>query len=196
MSPLALVVPVRTRALNIAEREEILAGINREESIRTIAAALGRVPSTVSRELARNMRHDYHKERVWGKKRSVPYNYSLHLAQARADARAARPKTAKLAGDERLHDEVQDRLEEKHSPEQISNRLRIDFPDDEGMRIAHEAIYQSIYVQGRGAFKRELAACLRTGRALRKPRRQPGQRRGRIAGMVNISDPRPPADDR
>lgn len=188
MSPLTLLAPARTRALNITDRERILAGISRGESMRTIAAAIDRAPSTVSRELARNMRHKYHDDRVWGKKRVAPYNYSPHLAQSRADAHAARPKTAKLARDERLHDEVQDRLEMKHSPEQISHRLRVDFPDDEGMRISHEAIYQSLYVQGRGALKRELAACLRTGRALRKPRRSPASRVGRIPGMVNISE--------
>lgn len=196
MSPLALVVPIRTRALNIIDRERIHAGINREESIRAIARALGRAPSTISRELARNMRHKYQEKRAWGKKRTAPYDYSPHLAQARADVHAARPKPAKLAVDARLHDEVQKRLKKKHSPEQISNRLRADFPDDEGMRISPEAIYQSIYVQGRGALKRELAACLRTGRALRRPRRSPDSRVGRIPGMINISNRPAEVEDR
>jgi IS30 family transposase len=89
-----------------------------------------------------------------------------------------------------LRHEVQTRLNQRHSPEQIARRLREDFPDDPEMWVSHETIYQSIYVQGRGALKRELALCLRTGRALRKPRRQAEQRRSRerIKDMVLISD--------
>ena len=89
------------------------------------------------------------------------------LAQAKAEARARRPKTAKLAAPGALRDYVQDKLtcRQHWSPEQISRRLRTDFPDDEGMRVSHETIYQSLYVQGRGALRRELTTCLRTGRA-------------------------------
>ena len=75
-----------------------------------------------------------------------------------------------LSGNDRLREHIQDRLSRKHSPEQIAHRLRVDFPDDESMRVSHEAIYQALYVQGRGALRRELTACLRTGRALRVPR--------------------------
>jgi IS30 family transposase len=91
---------------------------------------------------------------------------------------------------------VQARLEEKWSPEQISVMLVREFPFDPGMRVSHETIYQSVYVQGRGALRRELAACLRTGRAVRKPRRREGERRGRIPGMVMISERPAGAADR
>jgi len=91
---------------------------------------------------------------------------------------------------------VQGKLEQRWSPEQISVMLEREFPDDPGMRVSHEAIYQSIYVQGRGALRRELAVCLRTGRALRKPRRKEGERRGKIPGMVMISDRPAEVEDR
>jgi IS30 family transposase len=109
-------------------------------------------------------------------------------AQAQAELRARRPKTAKPAGNDRLRGWVQARLAECWSPEQISVMLGREFPDDPEMRVSHETIYQSIYVQGRGALRRELAACLRTGRALRRPRRKTGERRGKIPGMVMISE--------
>jgi len=109
-------------------------------------------------------------------------------AQAQAEARAARPKTARLAGNDRLRERVQARLSERWSPEQIAVMLTAEFPDDGEMRVSHETIYQSIYVQGRGALRRELAVSLRTGRALRKPRRRADERRGRIPGMVLISE--------
>jgi len=103
---------------------------------------------------------------------------------------------AKLAASPRLRQEVQARLEKRWSPRQITVTLKQDFPDDPGMRVSHETIYQSLYVQGRGALRRELAACLRTGRALRKPRRKEGERRGRIPGMVMISERPAEAEDR
>ena len=118
------------------------------------------------------------------------------VAQARAEERAARPKTARLAGNERLRAWVQARLAERWSPEQVSVMLEAEFPDDREMRVSHEAIYQSIYVQGRGALRRELAASLRTGRALRQPRRKADERRGRIEGMVMIAERPAEADDR
>jgi IS30 family transposase len=85
---------------------------------------------------------------------------------------------------------VQDKLSclEHWSPEQIANRIVLDYPDDEQIRISHEAIYQALYVQGRGALRRELTACLRTGRALRKPQRRTDGRRERIKDKVMISD--------
>jgi transposase, IS30 family len=161
------------RYLSLAEREEIAVGLAAGLSMRKVAAGLGRPVSTVSREVARNgSRLGY---------RAVP-------AQAQAEFRAARPKTAKLAGNDRLRAWVGARLEERWSPEQISVVARQQFPDDPEMRVSHETIYQSIYVQGRGALRRELASCLRTGRALRRPRRRQGERRGRIPGMVLISE--------
>jgi IS30 family transposase len=103
-----------------------------------------------------------------------------------------------LAVDLRLRREVQTRLEQRHSPRQIARRLREDFPDEPEMWVSHETIYQSIYVQGRGGLRRELAACLRTGRALRRPRRQAEQRRSRerITDMVLISERPPEVADR
>ena len=101
-----------------------------------------------------------------------------------------------LAGNDRLREHVQAQLRAKDSPEQISHRLLLDFPEDLEMRVSHETIYQGLYVQGRGALLRELSACLRTGRALRTPRRTAAERRGRIAGMVNISQRPPEVEDR
>jgi transposase, IS30 family len=175
--------PVSGRLLSVAEREEIAAGVSAGVSLRQIAAGLGRAPSTVSREVARN---GYRGR----------YRYRALAAQAQADFRARRPKTAKLAGNERLRGWVQDRLGERWSPEQISVMLRAQFPGDPEMQVSHETIYQSIYVQGRGALRRELASCLRTGRALRKPRRAEGERRGRIKDMVLISERPAEAEDR
>jgi IS30 family transposase len=144
---------------------------------------LGRDRSTIWRELRR--------EAATG-----TGGYRASTAQAEADAKARRPKPSKLATCQGLRDWVQDRLTHNHSPEQISHRLAEEFPDDETMRISHEAIYQAIYIQGRGALNRELAKHLRTGRALRKPRREPGQRRTRIPDMVPISERPAEAADR
>jgi len=168
--PLSLVEPVKARTLNIAEREKILAGINQDLSIRAIAASIERAPSTVSRELAQNLLQKYIRVAGGpGRRRTLAWDYSPNLAQRRADAGAARPKVAKLAERPRLRQEVQDRLEDEHSPEQIAARLRVDFPDEPEMWVSAETIYQSLYVQGRGALRRDLHVRLRTGRALRKP---------------------------
>jgi IS30 family transposase len=120
-----------------------------------------------------------------------------HRAQLRADRLAGRPKTAKLAANERLREEVQTRLERHDSPEQIANRLKIDFKDEPEMQVSHETIYQSLFVQSRGALRRDLTKRLRTGRAVRKPHRGPsGGRRGRIKDMVNIKERPPEVEDR
>jgi IS30 family transposase len=169
------------RCLSLAEREEIAVGVAREESFADIGRRLGRDRSVISREVGRN---------------GTVRGYRAVAAQAQAEARAARPKTARLAGNDRLRCWVQARLEEHWSPEQVSLMLVAEFPDDPEMRVSHETIYQSIYVQGRGALRRELAASLRTGRALRKPRRQQGERRGRIKDMVMISERPAEAADR
>jgi IS30 family transposase len=170
------------RYLSVREREEITVGLAAGESLRVIAARLGRSPSTVSREVRRNSRGARH--------------YRALAAQGQAQWRAARPKTARLAGNAELRGWVQGRLEENWSPEQISVMLRAEFPGRPEMRVSHETIYQAIYVQGRGALRRELAACLRTGRALRTPRRKAGERRGRIKDMVMISERPAEAADR
>jgi IS30 family transposase len=176
MAPLDLAEP-SGRYLSMPEREEI-AVLQGRVSVREIARRLGRSPSTISRELGRNG--------------SGPgsRNYRATVAQSEADRRARRPKTAKLVAHPPLRTYVQAKLEgvEHWSPEQIARRLPIDFPDDERMRICHETIYQSLYVQGRGALRRELTACLRTGRALRKPARRAGQRREQIKDKVMISE--------
>ena len=173
---------VSGRYLSLAEREEIAVGLAAGKSLREIARELGRPASTVSREIARNS--------------SAAGSYRATAAQARAEARARRPKEAKLAGDDELRGWVQGKLESKWSPEEISARLKLEFPGRAEMRVSHETIYQSIYVQGRGALRRELAKSLRTGRALRRPRRTGGERRGKIAGMVNISERPAEAADR
>jgi IS30 family transposase len=103
---------------------------------------------------------------------------------------------AKLAKNAQLRELVQAKLLERLSPEQISRELRKLFPDDAEMQVSHETIYQSIYVQGRGALRRELAVCLRTGRALRRPHRKGQERRGRIPNMINISERPPEVEDR
>jgi IS30 family transposase len=173
--------PVSGRYLSLAEREEIAVGVAAGEGVRVIAARLGRAASTVSREVRRN---------------ASRLGYRAVAAQAQAEARARRPKAAKLAGNDRLRGWVAARLEQRWSPEQISAMLRAEFPDDPEMRVSHETIYQSLYVQGRGALRRELAACLRTGRALRKPGRKAGERKGRIKDMVMISERPAEAADR
>ncbi len=180
----------RPARLSIAEREEILAGMSREESVRAIARRIGRHHTTVSREIARNLHHQKYPRgsNRGGYVTQRPWGYSPHLAQLRAERRAKRPKPAKLATHLRLRREVKDRLKTNNSPEQIANRLRVDFPNDPEMWVSHETIYQSLYVQSRGALKRELTRHLRTGRALRKPQRKEGERRGRIPGMVPISE--------
>jgi IS30 family transposase len=166
--------PVSGRYLSVQEREEIALGLARDESLRVIAARIGRPASTVSREVRRNA--------------GYRGRYRALAAQARAEERARRPKIAKLAGNPELRQRVQQKLDRRWSPEQVSVMLRREFAGRPEMQVSHETIYQSVYVQGRGALRRELAACLRTGRALRKPRRVTGERRGKIPGMVNISE--------
>jgi transposase, IS30 family len=162
------------RYLSFAEREEIALARAGGQSMRAIAARLGRSPSTISRELSRNAESSG--------------RYRATSAHAAAWERAARPKQAKLATNLALRERVEHDLQKKYSPEQIAGRLRVQFPNDPEMSVSHETIYQSLYVQSRGALRRELTRCLRTGRALRHPGRQPGQRKNRIPDMVNISE--------
>lgn len=190
------------RYLSLEEREDIHAGIEREESIRAIARRLSRAPSSVLRELRRNMRDQRYRtrstlrQRRRGRQRTQPWEYRPSSAHERAKRMASRPKVAKLAVNSALRELVQSKLKERLSPEQISAELRVEFPDQPEMWVSHEAIYQAIYVQGRGALRRELAVCLRTGRALRKPRRKVAERRGRIPNMVMISERPPEVEDR
>ena len=148
----------------------------------TSPAPLGRSPSTISRELSRN---------ADGQGR-----YRGTAAHALAYERASRPKPAKLATNLRLRAKVEADLAKKYSPEQIAGRLKVEFPDQPEMQVSTETIYQSLYVQSRGALKRDLTRCLRTGRAVRKPCRKPGQRKNRIPNMINISERPAEAADR
>ena len=122
--------------------------------------------------------------------------YRASVAQSAADRRAERPKLSKLARNPALAAEVTARLSEENSPQQISGRLKIDFPDQEEMWVSHEAIYQALFVQGRGELRRDLHTRLRTGRAMRRPRRPVGQRGSKIVGMVNIAERPAEVEDR
>jgi IS30 family transposase len=174
---------LKGRCLTFAEREEIAVGRAGGQSMRAIAARLGRSPSTISRELARNA----------GCRGQA---YRATTAHALAYERAGRPKPSKLAVNLALRRKVQDDLQCRYSPEQIVGRLAREFPDDPEMRVSAETIYQSLYIQSRGALRRDLTKCLRTGRALRRPGRQAHRRRNRIPDMINISERPAQADDR
>ncbi|MGZ6693384.1 MAG: IS30 family transposase [Solirubrobacteraceae bacterium] len=173
---------LKGRCLTFSEREEIALARAGGESMRSIARRLGRCPSTISRELARNA--------------GTGGGYRATTAHALAYERACRPKPAKLATNVVLRKKVEQDLRRRYSPEQIVGRLRHEFPHDQEMWVSAETIYQSLYVQSRGALRRDLTKCLRTGRALRRPCRQAGQRRNRIPDMINIVERPPEADDR
>jgi len=183
MSPVELAEPVG-RYLCATERETIALAHAAGQGVRDIARTLGRNASTISRELKRNS--------------SVrrPVTYRPLLAQHKAEVRAARRKLSRLATNQRLHDEVDRRLQRRDSPEQIARRLPLDFPDEPEMWVSHETIYQALYIQGRGALRRELTACLRTGRAVRKPRRRADGRRERIKDKVMIAERPAEVEDR
>jgi IS30 family transposase len=136
----------------------------------------------VSRELRRN---------VDGRGR-----YRATTAHALAYHRASRPKPARLVQNLELRAKVEADLAKKYSPEQIAGRLKVDFPDQPEMQVSTETIYQSLYVQSRGALKHELSRCLRTGRAVRRPSRKVGQRKNRIPNMINIAERPAEAEDR
>ena len=166
--------------LSPADREEISRGLRAGESCRAIARRLRRAPSTVTREVRANRgRNGY---RAW-------------RAELRRDRQARRPRTAKLARDRVLRADVAAMLERRWSPQQIAATLRREHPDEPERRVSHETIYRSLYVQGRGALRRELTKCLRTGRVLRKPHGQhhPG---GQIRDMVLISERPGEVEDR
>ena len=177
------------RRLSAEDRDDIAHLKRSGKNLTQIADEIGFAKSTVSRELRRN---------------TSGGRYRATTAQTLADerARAGRAKQVKLAVNSRLRAEVERRLEQNESPEQIANRLPLDFPDDPEMRVSHETIYTSIYVQGRGALRRDLAGHLRTGRAMRKPRAQARDRAARIGGgnplrnVVSISERPPCVEDR
>ena len=162
------------------ERVQIEVRCEQGQSVRQIARAIGRPASTVCRELTRN----------GGRER-----YRAVRAEAQAQQLARRPKPSKLECCPALSDEVRARLRKRWSPEQIAATLKRDYPDDPGMQISHESIYRALYVQSRGALRRELTDLLRTRRSTRKAQGR-AELRGRITGMVPIADRPPEADDR
>jgi IS30 family transposase len=209
--PTFMTVPLAGRYLSFPEREEIALLKARGAGVREIARRLSRDPSTISREVRRNAatrggRLDYRASVAQWKAELLarrPKTATLvtndrlrEYVQERLSGQVRRydgipvpgPVTALWKG--RNKPRRQDRRwATAWSPEQISHRLRVDFPDDESMRISHEAIYQALYVQSRGALKRELVACLRTGRALRVPRARARQRAGgHVIPEVMISE--------
>lgn len=169
----------RPTRLRVEEREQILIGLSRGESMSSIARTLHRSASTVTREVKNN---------------GGPENYVAWRAHVRARHETARPKPAKLRRGPLLA-VVTKGLEAYWSPQEISRRLRLDYPDNPEMRVSHETIYQSLYVQGRGELRRELARCLRSGRAKRKKQgRVPGN--GKIPNMVMIAERPAEIEDR
>lgn len=165
--------------LSLGEREEIRAGIERGESFSATAAAISRSVSTVSREVAANGGRE---------------SYRAWRAHRRAAGRARRPKPAKLTHPP-LVAQVTTWLEEWWSPEEISNRLRLGFPDGPMMWVSHETIYKSLFVEGKGELRRELHRCLRTGRPQRRPRGRQ-EARGSVPGKVMVTERPPEAEDR
>jgi transposase, IS30 family len=205
MAPMSLAEP-SGRYLSAAERERIDLCWAEGWTQAEIARDVDRAKSTISRELARNrLPRGRRKPPLPNGQRRRPgpvpgqprrAHYRAAKAQARAERMARRPQSRKLATQPRLRAWVQAKLQQHWSPEQIAARLHQQFPDDDSMRISHEAIYQALYVQGRGALRRELAVCLRTGRTLRKPRRRADGRRQRIKDKVMISERPAEVDDR
>ena len=217
MPPISL-APPSGRYLSFGEREDIALLKARGAGARAIARRLGRSPSTISRELRRNAatrggRLEYRASTAqWHAERRARRPKTAKLAandtlrryvQDRLAGTVTAPDGSEVPGPAvrwigRRHGRRQDRRWAcSWSPEQIANRLRVDFPHDGSMRISHEAIYQALYVQGRGALRRELAACLRTGRALRVPRaRTRGRRKTFATPAVMISQRPAEADDR
>jgi IS30 family transposase len=216
--PTVTQVALSGRYLSFAEREEIALLRARGRGVRETARLLGRSASTISRELRRNAATrsggfeyrattaQWHADRRGRRPKAAKLVVNAELrryVQDRLAGTVQRPDGIAVAGPDvrwvgRRHGPRKDRRWARAwSPEQIANRLRLDFPDDESMRVSHEAIYQSLYVQGRGALRRELTACLRTGRALRVPRaRTSGRGKAFITDEVMISERPAEAEDR
>jgi len=209
---------VSGRYLSFGEREDITVWLAQKLGVREIARRLGRAPSTISRELRRNAstrtwRLEYrastaqwHAERRARRPKAAKLDANERLRDYVQDRLAgvirAADGTAVLGPDAPWKGRNKPRRQDRRwaqswSPEQIAKRLPVDFPDDESMRISHEAIYQALYVQSRGALKRELVACLRTGRALRVPRSRARKRPGgHVTAEVMISERPAEAEDR
>jgi len=178
--------PKRTRAadrLSLMEREDIAAGVAAGLSLRAIASGLGRPPSTVSRELKRNGGRE---------------SYRASRADRLAWERAARPKSCKLALNPVLREHVANGLRQRWSPEQITGWLKVEFPHDPELRVSHETIYLSLFVQSKGLLRKELSKELRSGRGVRRAGRISvrGQGRGQIVDALHISERPAEAEDR
>jgi transposase, IS30 family len=172
------------RRLSLAEREEIMIGLAQRRGVRDIARQLGRSPSTVSREVRRNMS-------------SSPRRYRAFPAHIRACVRARRSRPRKLAAGSAVRAEVVRLLREDYSPGQIAGRLRREHPGRVELQVSHETIYQALFVQGKGSLRAEVDAALRCGRARRRrPRMGNHTGRPRIAGLVSISERPAEAADR
>jgi IS30 family transposase len=171
------------RALTLAEREEISRGIATGQSLRCIAASLGRAPSTVSREVNRNGRRQ---------------PYRANKAEQAAWDRAHRPKICKLAQNPALALIVAEKLQLEWSPRQIAGWLKYTYPDDEHYQVSHETIYLTLFIQARGALKKELLQHLRRKRAMRRSRHhtQKTKDHGRISNTVSIRERPAEAEDR
>lgn len=170
----------RADSLTEFERNEIARRVDQGWSVRGIAALLQRSPSTISRELRRN---------------GDSYGYRAHSAERRAWRRARRPQPCKLGAHKRLRDLVARKLCERWSPKQIECWLRVEFGDNSAMQVSHETIYKTLFVQARGALKRELVTHLRTGRQRRKPR-QEKPKRVSVSDGVSIRDRPAEVEDR
>mgnify|MGYP001023439246 CR=1 FL=1 len=168
--------------LTITDRSRINELLAEGRTAAAIGRALGRPTSTITRELARG--------------RDAHGTYLPWLAQNRLEQAMRRPKARKVDADPVLAAEVATRLGKKHSPEQIAARLRIDFPDDESMRLSHESIYQALYVQARGLLNVQVKDALRTGRARRRPQGRTRKSRNPFPDMLLISDRPAEAEDR
>jgi IS30 family transposase len=217
MPPISL-APPSGRYLSFVEREEVALLKAQAAGVREIARRLGRSPSTISRELRRNAATrggglayrastgQWHAERRARRPKTAKLAADDGLreyVQDRLSGTVTMPSGQKVEGPDvpwkgRRHGRRQHRRwATSWSPEQIANRLPVDFPDDASMRISHEAIYQALYIQGRGALRRELSACLRTGRALRVPRaRTQGRGTTFVTPEVMISERPAEAQDR
>ena len=170
------------RHLSLDEREEISRGVAAGDSLRMVAARIGRAPSTISRELVRNGGRG---------------GYRAHRADRAAVRRARRPKPSKLASNHQLRMVVEEKLGEWWSPQQVVLWLKRTYPDTEEMQVSHETIYLSLFVQGKGALRRELTDCLRTGRAYRRPKtKRAPSGKGRIVDPVMISERPAEVEDR
>ena len=170
-------------ALTLAEREEISRAVVAGQSIRTIAASLGRAPSTISREIKRNGGQEW---------------YRASQAEQAAWDRTLRPKICKLAENRALADIVADKLQWQWSPEQIAGWLKQTYPSDERYQVSHETIYRSLFIQARGALKKELVQHLRRTRVMRRSRHhtQKSDNHGRITDTVSISERPATVEDR